>query len=62
MFSFIGEQHGLKNQHNKDYWTVHMDEYFDYFLRGAARPSWLDEPSNFEHRGERNIEALFTKR
>jgi len=61
-FSFIGEQHGLKNQHNKDYWTVHMDEYFDYFLRGAARPSWLDEPSNFEHRGERNIEALFTPR
>jgi len=34
----------------------------DYFLLGAARPSWLDEPSNFEHRGERNIEALFTKR
>ncbi len=62
MFSFIGEQHGLVNQRNKDYWTVHMDEYFDYFLRGAARPSWLDEPSNFEHRGERNIEALFTPR
>jgi len=62
MFSFIGEQHGLVNQRNKDYWTVHMDEYFDYFLLGAARPSWLDEPSNFERRGERNIETLFTPR
>lgn len=60
MFTFIGENHGLAKTETKDYWTVHLDEFFDYFLLGAPRPEWMNHNGSFEHRGERNVEALFT--
>ncbi|MEO7040348.1 MAG: prolyl oligopeptidase family serine peptidase [Candidatus Elarobacter sp.] len=60
MFSFIGENHGLAKQANKDYWTVHLDEFFDHFLLGAPRPEWMSHNGSFEHRGERDVESLYT--
>jgi dipeptidyl aminopeptidase/acylaminoacyl peptidase len=60
MFTFIGENHALAAQANKDYWTVHLDEFFDYELLGAARPDWMNHDIPFEHRGERDVESLFT--
>ena len=60
MFSFIGENHGLAKQPNKDYWTVHMDEFFDHFLLGAPRPDWMNHNGSYETRGERDVESLFT--
>ena len=60
MFSFIGENHGLAKQPNKDYWTVHLDEFFDHFLLGAPRPDWMNHNGSFETRGERDVESLFT--
>ena len=60
MFTFIGEGHGLQKQPNKDYWTVHLDEFFDHFLLGAPRPDWMNHNGSFEHRGERDVESMFT--
>ena len=60
MFSFIGEGHGLAKQPNKDYWTVHLDEFFDHFLLGTPTPEWMTHNGSFEHRGERDVESLFT--
>jgi dipeptidyl aminopeptidase/acylaminoacyl peptidase len=60
MFTFIGENHGLAKTETKNYWTVHLDEYFDYFLLGAPRPEWMNHGESFAHRGERDVEALFT--
>jgi dipeptidyl aminopeptidase/acylaminoacyl peptidase len=60
MFSFIGEGHGLSKQPNKDYWTVHLDEFFDHFLLGAPRPDWMNHNGSYETRGERDVESLFT--
>ncbi|HEY6237208.1 MAG TPA: prolyl oligopeptidase family serine peptidase, partial [Candidatus Elarobacter sp.] len=60
MFSFIGENHGLAKQPNKDYWTVHLDEFFDHFLLGAPRPDWMNHNGSYETRGERDVESLFT--
>ena len=60
MFTFIGENHALAKQPNKDYWTVHLDEFFDHFLLGAPRPDWMNHNGSFEHRGERDVESLFT--
>ena len=60
MFTFIGENHGLAKQPNKNYWTVHLDEYFDHFLLGTTQPSWMQRNGTFEHRGERDVDALFT--
>src|ERR1700681_1365205 len=60
MFSFIGENHGLAKQANKDYWTVHLDEFFDHFLVGAPRPDWMNRNGSYETRGERDVESMFT--
>ncbi len=60
MFSFIGENHGLAKQPNKDYWTVHLDEFFDHFLLGAPRPDWMNHNGSYETRGERDVESMFT--
>ena len=60
MFTFIGENHGLAKQPNKDYWTVHLDEFFDHFLLGTPKPDWMTHNGSYEHRGERDVDALFT--
>lgn len=58
MFSFEGEQHGITKRENQKYWTVHLDEWFDYWLKGAPRPAWFNGVP-FLKRGERNVDALF---
>lgn len=58
MFSFDGEEHGIIKRENQKYWTVHLDEWFDYWLKGAPRPKWFDGVP-FLQRGERNVDALF---
>jgi dienelactone hydrolase/cell division septation protein DedD len=58
LFSFDGEQHGIVDRENQKYWTVHLDEWFDYWLKDAPRPSWFSGV-DFLHRGERNIDALY---
>jgi dipeptidyl aminopeptidase/acylaminoacyl peptidase len=58
LFSFDGEQHGITKRENQKYWTVHLDEWFDYWLKGAARPAWFNGVP-FLQRGERNVDALF---
>jgi dipeptidyl aminopeptidase/acylaminoacyl peptidase len=58
MFSFDGEEHGIIKRENQKYWTVHLDEWFDYWLKGGKRPAWFNGVP-FLHRGERNVDALF---
>ncbi|HET7815322.1 MAG TPA: prolyl oligopeptidase family serine peptidase, partial [Candidatus Baltobacteraceae bacterium] len=58
LFSFDGEKHGITSRENQKYWTVSLDEWFDYWLKGAKRPSWFDGVP-FLQRGERNVDALF---
>ena len=61
MFSFNGEPHGLRNRDNMKYWTVHMDEFFDYYLLGKPRPSWMDTGVPFLEKGTRDVSPLFKK-
>jgi hypothetical protein len=42
MFVCNGEKPGLRQRENQTHWTVHMAEYFDYFLQGRAEAG-LDE-------------------
>jgi dipeptidyl aminopeptidase/acylaminoacyl peptidase len=58
LFSFDGEEHGLVNRENQKYWTVHLDEWFDHWLKGAPRPAWMNGV-DYLHRGERNVRPLF---
>ncbi len=58
LFSFDGEDHNLKGREQQKYWTVHLDEWFDYWLKGAPRPAWMNGV-DYLHRGERNVHPLY---
>lgn len=61
MFNFVGEKHGLRERPNQKYWTVHLDEFFDHFLKGAPRPEWMDKGVTYLERGKRDVDAQFRK-
>jgi dipeptidyl aminopeptidase/acylaminoacyl peptidase len=56
LFSFDGEDHNLKGREQQKYWTVHLDEFFDHFLRGKPAPDWMTQGVDFLHRGERDVD------
>jgi dipeptidyl aminopeptidase/acylaminoacyl peptidase len=58
LFSFDGEDHNLRDRENQKYWTVHLDEWFDHWLKGAPRPAWMNGV-DYLHRGERNVRPLY---
>jgi dipeptidyl aminopeptidase/acylaminoacyl peptidase len=58
LFSFDGEDHNLRGREQQKYWTVHLDEWFDYWLKGAPRPAWMNGV-DYLHRGERNVRPLY---
>jgi len=41
-FSYNGEPHGLRRRPNQKDYTAHLQEYFDYFLKGAPKPEWME--------------------
>ena len=59
-FNYNGEKHGLKDKENIKHYTVHLDEYFDYFLLGQPRPDWMKTPIPYLERGRRDVNPLFT--
>jgi dipeptidyl aminopeptidase/acylaminoacyl peptidase len=62
MFVYNGEKHGLRQRDNQKHWTVHMDEFFDHYLLGAPRPTWMDTPVPYLDRGTRDVTGLYKKR
>jgi hypothetical protein len=58
LFSFDGEDHNLRGREQQKYWTVHLDEWFDYWLKGAPRPEWMNGV-DYLHRGERDVHPLY---
>ena len=61
MFTYNGEPHGLRNRDNMKHWTVHMDEFFDHYLLGKPRPTWMDKGVSFLEKGTRDVSVLFKK-
>jgi dienelactone hydrolase len=59
LFVFNGEFHGLHGREQQKYWTVHMDEFFDHFLKGAPTQPWMAKGVDYLHRGERDVRPLF---
>jgi dipeptidyl aminopeptidase/acylaminoacyl peptidase len=58
MFSYDGELHGLHWREQQKNWTVRLDQWFDYWLKGAPRPAWFDG-IDYLHRGEQNVDGLY---
>ena len=61
MFSYNGQPHGLNNRDDMKHWTVHMDEFFDHYLLGKPRPSWMDTGVSYADKGTRDVSPLFKK-
>jgi len=61
MFSYNGEKHGLRQRENQKHWTVHLAEYFDYFLKDAAKPDWMEHGVPYLEKGKRDVTPLFRK-
>ncbi|HTL45935.1 MAG TPA: prolyl oligopeptidase family serine peptidase [Vicinamibacterales bacterium] len=59
MFSFNGEKHGLRDRDNQKYWTVHLDEFFDYYLLGKSKPEWMEKGVPYLERGRRDVTPLY---
>jgi dipeptidyl aminopeptidase/acylaminoacyl peptidase len=61
MFVYNGEKHGLRERENQKHWTIHMDEFFDHYLKGGPLPSWMDKGVSYLERGQRDVTPLYKK-
>jgi len=61
-FNYNGELHGLRQRDNQKHWTVHMDEFFDHYLKGAPRPEWMDKGVPYLERGTRDVSDMFKRK
>ena len=43
MLNYNGEPHGLRKYKNKRDFAIRMQQFFDYYLKGAPAPVWLEE-------------------
>ena len=59
MFEFDGEDHNLRGREQQKYWTVHLDEFFDHYLKGAPKPDWMIHGVDYVHRGLRDVRTLY---
>lgn len=62
LFNYNGEKHGLRERENQKHWTIHMDEFFDHYLLGKPRPSWMDTGVSYLDRGKRDVSEYYKGR
>ena len=46
-----GEPHGLRKKANQKDWAIRMQQFFDFYLKGAPAPVWMIDgvPAIVEH-------------
>ena len=53
--------HGLRNRDNMKHWTVHQDEFFDYYLLGKPKPVWMEKGVPYLEKGKRDVSVFYKK-
>jgi dipeptidyl aminopeptidase/acylaminoacyl peptidase len=43
LFNYNGEPHGLRRRPDQKDYTVRMQEFFDYLLKDAPKPAWMEK-------------------
>jgi dipeptidyl aminopeptidase/acylaminoacyl peptidase len=61
MFVYNGEKHGLRQRDNQKHWTVHLAEYFDYYLKDAPKPDWMEKGVPYLEKGKRDVSVFYKK-
>ncbi len=52
LFNYNGEFHGLRRRQNQKDYAVRMQQFFDYFLKGAPQPKWMESGIPFLERDD----------
>jgi len=52
MFSYNGEPHGLRRRANQKDYSVRLQQFFDYYLKGDAKPDWMEKGIPYLERDE----------
>jgi len=42
MFSYNGQPHGLRSRPDQKDYAIRLQEFFDYYLKGAPKPDWME--------------------
>ncbi|MBV9500632.1 MAG: S9 family peptidase [Acidobacteriaceae bacterium] len=42
MFSYNGEPHNLRRRANQKDYALRLQQFFDYYLKGASKPDWME--------------------
>jgi dipeptidyl aminopeptidase/acylaminoacyl peptidase len=61
LFNYNGELHGLRKKVNQRDYTLRMQQFFDYHLKGAVKPEWMVKgiPYNERDKEKEQWKALF---
>jgi len=52
MLNYNGEDHGLRQEHNRKDWAIRMQQFFDHYLLDAPAPVWMVEGIPAVKKGE----------
>ncbi len=52
MINYNDEPHNLVRRANRIDWTIRMMQFFDYYLKDAPQPKWLNEGIPAEKKGK----------
>jgi dipeptidyl aminopeptidase/acylaminoacyl peptidase len=52
MFSYNGEPHGLRRRANQKDYSVRLQQFFDYYLKGDSKPDWMENGIPYLERDE----------
>jgi dipeptidyl aminopeptidase/acylaminoacyl peptidase len=52
MFSYNGEPHGLRRRANQKDYSVRLQQFFDYYLKGDSKPDWMEKGIPYLERDE----------
>ncbi|MBV8708481.1 MAG: S9 family peptidase, partial [Acidobacteriaceae bacterium] len=51
LFSYNGEPHNLRRRPNQKDYTMRLQQFFDYYLKGAPKPDWMEHGIPFIEKG-----------
>jgi hypothetical protein len=50
LFNYNGEPHNLRRRANQKDYTTRLQQFFDFYLKGAAKPQWMERGRPFIER------------
>jgi dipeptidyl aminopeptidase/acylaminoacyl peptidase len=57
MFTYNGEPHHVRRRVNQKDYAIRMKEYFDFYLKGEAKPDWMEKGIPYIERAGASLPA-----